>query len=83
MEAARGAPFCAGSSEEEAERDTAIHEARKSMKKIRAALRLMRPELDAVYPAENTWFRDVGQQLSQFRDAGVMIETFDGLVAKY
>jgi CHAD domain-containing protein len=64
-------------------RDEAIHEARKSMKKIRGAMRLMRPELDAIYPPENAWFRDVGRRLSQFRDARVMIETFDALRKKY
>lgn len=64
-------------------RDAAIHEARKSLKKIRGALRLMRPEIDPVYRLENHWFRDAGLRLSRFRDAGVMIETFDALREKY
>jgi len=67
----------------DADRDVAIHEARKSLKKIRGAMRLMRPELDSVYPAENAWFRDVGLRLAQFRDAGAMIETFETLRRKY
>ncbi len=70
-------------SQESAGRDTAIHEARKSMKKIRGALRLMRPEVDPVYREENAWFRDVGLRLAGFRDAGAMIETFDALRRKY
>ena len=65
------------------ERDEAIHEARKSIKKIRAVLRLVRPELGDIYALENTVFRDIGRQLSQFRDAGVAIETFDAARKKY
>lgn len=66
-----------------ANRDEAIHEARKSVKKIRGALRLMRPELGDIYRAENTRMRDVGRRLSEFRDAGAMLETFDALLEKY
>jgi CHAD domain-containing protein len=67
----------------EADRDEAIHEARKNVKKIRGVLRLMRPELDEIYGRENPFFRDVGLRLSQFRDAGAMLETFDALREKY
>jgi CHAD domain-containing protein len=67
----------------EADLDDAIHEARKSMKKIRGVLRLVRPELGDFYRQENTFFRDVGRTLSEFRDAGAMIETFDALRDKY
>jgi CHAD domain-containing protein len=67
----------------EAHRDRAIHEARKNVKKIRGLLRLMRPELGEVYFQENTFFREVGRQLSKFRDGGAMVETFDALRAKY
>ena len=66
-----------------AKRDEAIHEARKSVKKIRAVLRLIRPELGSVYRAENERLRGVGQKLSEFRDAGAIIETFDDLKEKY
>jgi hypothetical protein len=67
----------------EADRDEAIHEARKNVKKIRGVLRLMRPELGETYALENPIFRDVGLLLAQFRDAGAIIETFDALRAKY
>jgi CHAD domain-containing protein len=67
----------------EGDLDEAIHEARKSMKKIRGVLRLVRPELGEFYRPENAFFRDVGRTLSEFRDAGAMIETFDGLRDKY
>ncbi len=64
-------------------RDEAIHEARKSVKKIRGVLRLMQPEMGELYPLENTLFRDIGRQLSQFRDGGATIEIFDELRKKY
>jgi len=64
-------------------RDEAIHEARKSVKKVRALLRLMRPELGSVYARENIRLRNIGRRLSDFRDRAVLIETLDALVAKY
>jgi CHAD domain-containing protein len=64
-------------------RDEAIHEARKSVKKIRGALRLLRPELGDTFRAENTRMRDIGRRLSGFRDAGAILETFDALLKKY
>lgn len=67
----------------EAERDEAIHEARKSVKKIRGVLRLVEPELGKIFKIENARFRSVGQKLSEFRDAGAIIETFDTLTKKY
>jgi CHAD domain-containing protein len=67
----------------EAGRDDAIHEARKSVKKIRGVLRLMQPELGGVFRLENTRLQRVGRQLSEFRDAGAIIETFDALKEKY
>ena len=67
----------------ESDRDEAIHEARKSVKKIRGVLRLVRPELGEVYRTDNARFRDIGRQLSQFRDAGASIETFDALRKRY
>jgi CHAD domain-containing protein len=66
-----------------ATRDEAIHEARKSVKKVRALSRLMRPELDGEYSRINRRLRNAGRQLSQLRDAGAIIETFDKLRKKY
>lgn len=65
------------------DRDEAIHEARKNIKKIRAVLKLMRPELAGAYAGENARFREIGRKLSAFRDAGAMLETFDQLSKKY
>jgi CHAD domain-containing protein len=61
----------------------AVHEARKSVKKIRAGLRLVQTELGGVYRTENVRFRDLGRTLSDLRDAGAMVETFDGLRKLY
>jgi CHAD domain-containing protein len=64
-------------------RDEGVHEARKSVKKIRGVLRLVQPEMGEIYPLENALFRDIGRHLSQFRDAGAVVETFDSLRKKY
>jgi CHAD domain-containing protein len=66
-----------------ADRDEAIHEARKSVKKIRALLRLVQAELGNTYRFENTRFRDVGRRLSEFRNAAAMLELLDSLEKKY
>jgi CHAD domain-containing protein len=60
-------------------RDKAIHEARKSIKKVRALLRLMKDELRGVDPGENVRLRDIARRLSHYRDSFVMVETFDDL----
>lgn len=57
-------------------RDRAIHEARKSVKKTRALLRLVREH------RLNARLRDIGRGLADYRDATVVIETFDDLGAK-
>ncbi len=64
-------------------RDEAIHEARKSIKKIRGALRLIQPELGRIYRKENDRLGATGRQLSEIRDAQAIIEVFDGMVEKY
>lgn len=65
------------------DRDTTVHEVRKSIKKICAVLRLIRPELGDIYSAEMTAFRDLARELSEFRDASAIITTFDHLKQKY
>jgi CHAD domain-containing protein len=63
------------------EPDKAVHEARKDLKKVRAVLRLARPQLgDKAYRRENARFREVARGLSGVRDAKAMIEALDGLV---
>jgi CHAD domain-containing protein len=64
-------------------RDEAIHEARKSVKKIRGALRLVQADLGATYRKENRRLRDLGRKLSEFRDAAAIIETFNSVIEKH
>ncbi len=63
---------------------TAVHEARKSLKKTRAVLRLARPDLDNQrYRRENRSLRDTARALSGVRDADVMVTTIDGLEQRF
>lgn len=64
-------------------RDEAIHDARKSIKKVRALLRLANPEQEGIYGRENERLRDIARRLSKFRDAFAIIETFDDLKRKF
>jgi CHAD domain-containing protein len=62
-------------------REDAVHEARKDMKKLRSLLRLVRGEIgDEVYRRENEGFRDAARKLSGVRDADVMLDTLDSIV---
>ncbi len=56
-----------------------IHDARKSFKKIRAVLRLIRPSIEQRYKDENVAFRDYGRSLADWRDAKVLPVTLDQL----
>lgn len=64
-------------------RDAAIHDARKSIKKVRATLRLVRGQMGDGWKRENARLRDIAGRLSQFRDALAIIETFDELKKRY
>jgi len=67
----------------EANPDDAIHEARKSVKKARALLRLLRRESGDVYSRENARLRGIAARLSGLRDDVAVIETFDRLTDRY
>src|SRR5215207_9897231 len=70
----------------EAESDAAerVHEARKDLKKIRSALRLVRDAIgDDVWRLENDHYRDCARQLSGFRDAEILVEALDGLAERF
>ena len=56
-----------------------VHAARKRGKKLRGLLRLVRPELGAVFKHENAVLRDAARQLAEARDAAVMLGTFERL----
>ncbi len=61
--------------------DETIHGVRKRLKKIRALLRVVKPELGKKpYRRQNQLLRDVGRNLSEARDARVLVETLETLV---
>jgi CHAD domain-containing protein len=63
---------------------TAVHETRKSLKRLRATVRLARDELgDEVYRRENGAFREAGRRLAGARDSRVLLETLDALTDRY
>ena len=62
----------------------AVHDIRKRLKKLRALARLVRDELgEDTYKKINIYFRDVGRELSDFRDLTAHIETINLLNERY
>jgi CHAD domain-containing protein len=60
--------------------DRGIHQARRALKKARAALRLLRPAWgDERYRIENQALRDAGRCLSPSRDARAVLDGFEKL----
>ena len=60
--------------------DEDVHSARKSLKKARAMLRLLRPAIgDRAYRRENALLRDTARPLSGVRDAKVLLQTLERL----
>jgi CHAD domain-containing protein len=65
-------------------RDEAVHSARKSFKRIRAILRLVRPEIgERTYHAENLSFRDAARPLTEVRDARIVLDTVEQLAEHF
>jgi CHAD domain-containing protein len=63
--------------------ERAVHETRKSIKRLRALLRLLRAQLgERTYSRENVFLRDLAGELAGARDAEVMLETFEQLLAR-
>jgi len=63
--------------------DKGIHEARKALKKARAALRLLRPGLEpAAYRAENALLRDASRALAPLREARSLLDALGALRAR-
>jgi CHAD domain-containing protein len=63
---------------------TAVHEARKDLKKLRSLLRLARGELGkSTYRTENGRYRDAGRLLSDLRDADVKLATLAALTERF
>jgi len=60
--------------------DTAVHDARKDLKRARTALRLLRPALDEwIYRRDDALLRDVARALNAARDAKVLTQTLQSL----
>src|SRR5688572_12596308 len=61
--------------------DANIHDARKQLKKSRAALRLLRDSMGEIaYRRENTALRDAARPLGVARDSKVLLAALDDLV---
>jgi CHAD domain-containing protein len=64
-------------------RSTAVHEARKHLKKVRALIRLLRPATgEAFYKTENAAMRKAAQRMSSIRDSHVRVQTIEKLTVK-
>jgi CHAD domain-containing protein len=63
-----------------ADRDRGVHRARKSLKRLRALLRLAADSIGReALREENAVLRDAGRRLAPVRDGRVMIDTLDGI----
>lgn len=66
------------------DRDVAVHEVRKGMKKLRAVLRLARDELgQKVYRKENACYRGAARRLSGLRETAVLVATVEKLQSDF
>jgi CHAD domain-containing protein len=64
--------------------DADIHDARKQLKKSRAALRMLRGAIgEAAYRRENAALRDAARPLGLARDSKVLIAALDDLIERY
>jgi CHAD domain-containing protein len=64
--------------------DVAVHEARKSCKRLRAVYRLVRPALSGNrYQTLNRTVRDAARELSGARDAKALVDMYDDLIAAH
>lgn len=61
----------------EDDQETAIHRARRAIKRIRALLRLAKPALGGAFKKPNGRWRDAGRSLAGSRDGAVMLATYD------
>ncbi len=72
-----------GLADPEVPKEKGIHDARRSCKRIRAVLHLIRWQLPDEFKTENRWFRDTAGKLARVRDAEAMVECFDDLAKDY
>ena len=70
--------------DESLDADTAVHELRKCVKKLRAVLRFSKPALQAdVLKRTDRALRDFARRFSGTRDSAVMVKSFDSLMKHY
>jgi CHAD domain-containing protein len=63
--------------------EKAVHETRKALKRLRALVRLLRPELgEEAFARESAALRGAGRRLAAARDAEVMVSTLDGVLKR-
>lgn len=60
-----------------------IHRVRKSIKKVRAIVKLLRAPLGSSYATENARLRAAGVALAPLRDADAMLQTVEALCERY
>jgi CHAD domain-containing protein len=66
------------------DRESAVHEARKSIKRTRTLLRLARADLDpGTYGFENDTLRNIARRLAVARDSQVMVETLESVSKRF
>ena len=64
--------------------ERAVHETRKALKRLRALLRLLERELgERAYARDSAALREIAQRLAAARDAQVMLDTLDALIASH
>jgi len=66
-----------------ADLNAGIYKARKCLKKARSVLRLLAPQLGAVYVEENRRLRDVARRFGPLRDTQVSLELLDKFAVHY
>ncbi len=69
-------------SSKELDLDTAVHEARKRIKRLRALLRLVRGELGSKFDDVNAELRSIAGRLASAREAAATLEAIDRLKAE-
>ena len=63
--------------------DIAVHEVRKSIKRLRAVLRLVRPALGPRFKPEDDILRDIARVLAPYRDAHVRAVSLEGIRERF
>ena len=68
---------------EHPDRDAAVHDARRRVKRVRALIRLVRPRPNGQVREEDARLREAARRLSPARDAAVTIQTYDAVLDRF